>query len=292
MKLNQTELLPAVDGYIFVEKDSDSEPVFKVTQTYHEQRVEKIQPEYVLHPVSEKLRGSNSLRSIPVKVLFDTPRLNMTGRYEAWSDLCPSGPVCVGDGEKAKVFNQETGAWSAMPCRGPGLCPRAALNDVTCSFRARMPVEIVHESCKGKIFEFRTNSLNSFKALIGAMQKEFVLQGALRHINFNLVGWVKSSPVSHYESFACASMEPAGIYRDMEPINEAWEAYGQRCAQVLLDECYPTEMEKMSLQGLVPQQLRSCFTSDSNRKSLPPAESPFAIVMQQVKGNLGESKAT
>lgn len=110
---------PHANGYIYVDLDAESNPAFNVSHTYHGQNMEGGRPVMAPHPVALKLNASTALKAIPVKVLFDTPDSNIVGRYEAWSEGCPSGPVCIGDGDKAKAYDASNHSWQAMPCRGP-----------------------------------------------------------------------------------------------------------------------------------------------------------------------------
>lgn len=268
---------PHANGYIYVDLDAESNPAFNVSHTYHGQNMEGGRPVMAPHPVALKLNASTALKAIPVKVLFDTPDSNIVGRYEAWSEGCPSGPVCIGDGDKAKAYDASNHSWQAMPCRGPAVCPRAAVGDVVCSFTARMQVEINEDSVAGKIFEFRTNSLNTYKAISGGLHQLVAMHGGLRHLCLSLVGWVKSSPASNYEHFACAAMELAKQPDRPNEVNTAWENFGANVAQALLAECVPTEME---MQPIEPVRLGRMTDHSGQRRSNDVSEPIFARAMQ------------
>ena len=235
------------------------------------------------HPVAQKLNATNTLREIPVKVIFDTPDSNIVGRYEAWSEGCPSGPVCIGDGDRAKMYDADTNAWKAMPCRGPALCQRAAMPDVGCSFSARMQVEILDESVAGRIFELRTNSLNTYKAISGELHQYRASHGALRHLKLSLVGWVKSSPASNFEPFACAALNVVDKLGEPATASAEWEEFGAKAVQALLDECVPTELESQAIEQFSVARVTS---QSGARKAITgaPAEGVFVRAMQQ-QGN-------
>lgn len=276
MKIQSHAHRPHVDGYIYVDLDADKNPAFSVSHTYHAQDTEGKRPAMAPHPVALKLNASAALKAIPVKVLFDTPDSNVVGRYEAWSEQCPSGPVCIGDGDKAKAYDATSRSWHAMPCRGPALCPRAAMGDVVCSFSARMQVEINDDSVSGQIFEFRTNSLNTYKALSGGLHQFVAMHGGLRHLHLSLVGWIKSSPASNYDHFACAALKIAQEPGHPNEVSPAWEDFGANAAQAILAECVPTEMDAQPIESLRVGRL----TAQSNDRRSKDPEPLFARAMQ------------
>ncbi|MFZ1547725.1 MAG: hydrolase or metal-binding protein, partial [Candidatus Nitrotoga sp.] len=64
---------------------------------------------WLLHPLHAKLiegATNTKIRSIPVKVLFNSSDLNMRAEYSLF-DRTTGRPMCVGDGEKAKRVTAE-----------------------------------------------------------------------------------------------------------------------------------------------------------------------------------------
>ena len=56
---------------------------------------------WVNHPIDETLRakaGNNKLRSIPVRMIFNDPELNLRAEYTLF-DRQTGRPVCIGNGE-------------------------------------------------------------------------------------------------------------------------------------------------------------------------------------------------
>ena len=78
---------------------------------------------WVLHPLDEALRKDGSekskLRSIPVRVLFNDPALNLRADYSLF-DRTTGRPVCVGNGETSRRVG--TDGVSVQPCVGPDTC--------------------------------------------------------------------------------------------------------------------------------------------------------------------------
>lgn len=77
--------------------------------------------EWILHPLNESLRKTNpgKLRSIPVRLLFNDPDLNLRAEYTLF-DRETGRPVCVGNGERCKRV--EDGGIAILPCPSPEAC--------------------------------------------------------------------------------------------------------------------------------------------------------------------------
>ena len=57
---------------------------------------------WVPHPIDETLRSPGAkLRSIPVRLLFNDPELNLRANYSLF-DRTTGRPICVGNGETCK----------------------------------------------------------------------------------------------------------------------------------------------------------------------------------------------
>lgn len=70
---------------------------------------------WVLHPLNESLRKAapGKLRSIPVRLLFNDPTLNLRAEYTLF-DRETGRPVCVGNGERCKRVVQD--GIAILPC--------------------------------------------------------------------------------------------------------------------------------------------------------------------------------
>lgn len=78
------------------------------------------------HPTSSPTTSPNpngKLRSIPVRMLFDDPALNLRAEYSLF-DRSTGRPICVGNGEQCTRMTA-TGMQS-LPCPSPTLCTFAA----------------------------------------------------------------------------------------------------------------------------------------------------------------------
>jgi hypothetical protein len=131
---------------------------------------------WVMHPFDEALRKANSggkLRSIPVRVLFNDPALNLRAEYSVF-DRETGRPVCVGNGEGCKrIVN---GTVEALPCPSPDGCQFGQVNG--CKPYGRLNVAIGDEDELGS-FIFRTTSYNSIRTLAARMHYFNAVSGGL-----------------------------------------------------------------------------------------------------------------
>ncbi|WP_296224952.1 phage capsid protein [Ralstonia sp. UBA689] len=117
--------------------------------------------EWVLHPLNESLRKATpgKLRSIPVRMLFNAPDLNLRADYTLF-DRETGRPVCVGNGERCKRV--EEGGIAILPCPSPEGCQFGGPGG--CKPYGRLNVIVGDEDEMGS-FMLRTTSFNSIRTL-------------------------------------------------------------------------------------------------------------------------------
>jgi len=117
---------------------------------------------WVKHPLDEQLRAkaqNQKLRTIPVRMIFNDPELNLRAEYSLF-DRQTGRPVCVGNGETCqRLTNQGV---EQHPCPSPDLCPLAQGGN--CKPYGRLHVNL-DESDELGTFIFRTTSFNSIRTL-------------------------------------------------------------------------------------------------------------------------------
>ena len=119
---------------------------------------------WVKHPLDEQLRAkapnqNHKLRSIPVRMIFNDPELNLRAEYSLF-DRQTGRPVCVGNGETCqRLTNQGV---EQHPCPSPDLCPLAQGGN--CKPYGRLHVNL-DESDELGTFIFRTTGFNSIRTL-------------------------------------------------------------------------------------------------------------------------------
>ncbi|VVE71644.1 phage capsid protein [Pandoraea captiosa] len=129
---------------------------------------------WILHPFDDALRkgGSGKLRSIPVRVLFNDPDLNLRAEYSLF-DRETGRPVCVGNGETCRRVTEE--GTVPLPCPSPDACQ---YSNGGCKPYGRLNVVIGDEDELGS-FIFRTTSFNSIRTLAARLHYFSAVSGGL-----------------------------------------------------------------------------------------------------------------
>ena len=129
---------------------------------------------WVPHPVDETLRTSPGakLRSIPVRLLFDDPELNLRANYSLF-DRATGRPLCVGNGEVCK--RSTASGIQALPCPSPDSCEIAKGG---CKPYGRLNVRIGDDDELGT-FVFRTTGFNSIRTLSARLRYFHAVSGGL-----------------------------------------------------------------------------------------------------------------
>lgn len=130
---------------------------------------------WLLHPLNEALRKATTgkLRSIPVKMLFNDPDLNLRAEYSLF-DRKTGRPVCVGNGETCRRVID--GGITTMGCPTPDGC--AFGESGGCKPFGRLNVAIGEEDELGS-FIFRTTSYNSIRTLSARLHYFSAVSGGL-----------------------------------------------------------------------------------------------------------------
>lgn len=143
-----------------------------------------------------KQQPSPKLRSIPVRLLFNDPHLNLRARYTLF-DRATARPLCIGDGESCKRVRQ--GMVESHPCPGPDHC--ALGMEGNCKLFGRLHVRIDHpenhsDACS--TFVLRTTGVNTVRTLMARMQYlQAVSGGLLAYLPLELRLRGKSTAQSH-----------------------------------------------------------------------------------------------
>ncbi len=117
---------------------------------------------WIKHPMDEQLRAkapNQKLRSIPVRMIFNDPELNLRAEYTLF-DRQTGRPVCIGNGETCQRLTNQ-GVEQHL-CPSPDLCPLAKGGN--CKPFGRLHVNL-DESDELGTFIFRTTGFNSIRTL-------------------------------------------------------------------------------------------------------------------------------
>ncbi|MCU4364977.1 MULTISPECIES: hydrolase or metal-binding protein [Acinetobacter] len=131
---------------------------------------------WVKHPLDDQLRANapnQKLRSIPVRMIFNDPDLNLRAEYSLF-DRQTGRPVCVGNGETCqRLTNQGV---EQHPCLSPDLCPLAQGGN--CKPYGRLHVNL-DDSDEFGTFIFRTTGFNSIRTLAARLNYYHAASGGL-----------------------------------------------------------------------------------------------------------------
>ncbi|WP_223196245.1 phage capsid protein [Diaphorobacter ruginosibacter] len=136
------------------------------------------------------------LRSIPIRVLFNDPALNLRANYTLF-DRATARPLCVGDGQTCKRMTGK--GIEASPCEGPDLCALAI--EGGCKPFGRFHMRIDHPDNQAdamSTFVLRTTGINSLRTLMTRMQYlQAASGGLLAYLPLELRLRAKSTAMSH-----------------------------------------------------------------------------------------------
>lgn len=131
---------------------------------------------WVKHPLDEQLRvkaPSQKLRTIPVRMIFNDPELNLRAEYSLF-DRQTGRPVCMGNGETCqRLTNQGV---EQHPCPSPDLC--ALAQGGLCKPYGRLYVNL-DDSDEFGTFIFRTTGFNSIRTLAARLSYYHAASGGL-----------------------------------------------------------------------------------------------------------------
>ncbi|ENW94090.1 hypothetical protein [Acinetobacter dispersus] len=133
---------------------------------------------WVKHPLDEQLRAkapnqNQKLRTIPVRMLFNDPDLNLRAEYTLF-DRQTGRPICTGNGETCQRLGQS--GVEQHPCPSPDLCPLA--QGGLCKPYGRLYVNL-DESDEFGTFIFRTTGFNSIRTLAARLYYYHAASGDL-----------------------------------------------------------------------------------------------------------------
>lgn len=117
---------------------------------------------WVKHPLDEQLRSqapNQKLRSIPGRMIFNDPELNLRAEYSLF-DRQTGRPICVGNGQTCQRMTSQ--GVEQHPCPSPDLCPLGQGGH--CKPYGRLHVNL-DESDEFGTFIFRTTGFNSIRTL-------------------------------------------------------------------------------------------------------------------------------
>lgn len=131
---------------------------------------------WVKHPMDEALRtkaSNNKLRSIPVRMIFNDPELNLRAEYTLF-DRQTGRPICIGNGETCQRSGNK--GIEQHSCPSPSLCSLA--QGGLCKPYGRLYVNLDDADELGT-FIFRTTGFNSIRTLAARLAYYHAASGQL-----------------------------------------------------------------------------------------------------------------
>lgn len=135
--------------------------------------------EWLQHPLNETLRKATpgKLRSIPVRLLFGDPNLNLRAEYTLF-DRDNGRPVCVGNGQTCRRVSADGNGIESLACASPDGC--AFGQQGGCKPYGRLNVLVGGEDGDEMgSFIFRTTSWNSIRTLAARLHYFSAVSGDL-----------------------------------------------------------------------------------------------------------------
>jgi hypothetical protein len=213
MNLDTIAIAPHAQGFIKVAREDD--PLFQtatrneflITMRHHADGGDK--PDLAPHPICHDLAKGDqegqaaAVKEIPIRMYFNRTENALSIRYQAYSKE-GSRPVCSGNGKTAKrlmLAGDQTPTLQEIPCPGPELCELVQSGAAVCRRQVRMAVQVVGQGDPLSVFEVRSGSLNSYRALkaqLHLVERKF---GGLRHVPLKLTLWQASNELSGFQPF-------------------------------------------------------------------------------------------
>ena len=131
---------------------------------------------WVLHPLDETLHqaAGGKLRSLPVRLLFIDPGLNLRADYSLF-DRSTGRPICVGNGEVCRRRAQD--GIEALGCPSPDACTFAS-GECKAYARFNVMVDAGTSDALGS-FVLRTTSFNTIRTLAARLAYFHAVSGGL-----------------------------------------------------------------------------------------------------------------
>lgn len=131
---------------------------------------------WIAHPLDSELRAqtdNGKLRTLPVRLLFDDPDLNLRAEYTLF-DRLTGRPVCAGNGETCR--RHTANGVENLPCPSPNHCEFG--NAGKCKAYGRLNVAMGEDDSLGS-FIFRTTGFNSIRTLTARLNYYQAVSGSL-----------------------------------------------------------------------------------------------------------------
>lgn len=234
--------------------------------------------------------ANSKLRTIPVRIMFDTPENNFRANYACFNN--EGRQICSGNGEKAS--RRAANGSEEVECTGHDFCAFGKQN--RCKPYGRLIVALESQFEKDPLagFAFRTTGYNSVNALTFRMQQFAALSGgSIAGMPCNLVLRAKSTSASKRQAIFYTDIEPRGTLKDAVA---AARKYHAECQEAGIDLAALDKSVAASFEGnaYVESDEDAEFVASELYVELPANEGGYDNVVveeqpaQTVKSNVHE----
>ena len=247
---------------------------------------------WTLHPLDEQLRRASKgqkLRSIPVRMLFNDPDLNLRADYSLF-DRTTGRPRCVGNGESCRRMGE--GGVERLPCPGPDACA-FAMGDCKAYARLNVLIGDGEDDAMGT-FVLRTTSFNTIRTLAARLQYFSAVSGgrlSCMPLELRLRG--KSTTLSHRSAIFYVDLVVRSGMTLEAAIKAAQERDGQRkdagLNQAALDEAARQGFANGAFEDLVedvPAVVEEFFPAESLGSTHGSSEPSVSTLRGRLEGRL------
>jgi hypothetical protein len=249
---------------------------------------------WILHPLDEAMRKEcgGKLRSIPVRLLFNDPALNLRADYSLF-DRTTGRPACVGNGETCRRADKE--GIASLPCVGPDACGFA---NGACKAYARLNVLVGDGDgdALGSLV-LRTTSFNTIRTLAARLQYFHAVSGgrlACLPLELKLRG--KSTAMSHRAAIFYVDLVIRTGLTLEQAIVEARQLDQQRKGsgfdQEALDEAARMGFANGAFEDLaedVPAVVEEFYPANSNGQSVDVGETARSDLKDRLEARVAAS---
>ena len=225
MNLSTIPVAPHAQGFIKVACETD--PMFGASKTKNEflvtlrhHQADENQASLVEHPIAQKLAkpvegapveegARGPITEIPIRLFFNKAENALSIKYQAYKAQ-GNKPVCAGNGKTASrlvLAGDATPTIQEVACPGPDLCSLVQGGTAVCRRQVRMAVQVVGQDDPLSVFEVRTSSLNTYRALAAQLKLVEGRFGGLRHVPLKLTLWQASNEASDYRPFSLMQLK-------------------------------------------------------------------------------------
>lgn len=305
---------PHVEGIIRIEAATGGDTEGKTKLVFngsmevharvHEALEEGARPKHQAHPITKSLMelpansSAGKLREIPIRLFFNKAQNALQSRYQAY-DMNTAMPVCSGDGVTAlrhQRMELSSEASTKVECPGPEVCDFALSGQATCRRQVTMAVQIEGQDDPLSVFQLRSSSYYTHKALVGQLALIEKRYNGLRHVPLKLQLWESSTRRSGYEAFDLfkLALDAKSEAEAMATATAAREAEATAGLSSDVDSVYsPAEAEALN-QACDDFELAEAFYQERDGDSVGTAAGPRKAIgkMPATDNNLAANLLT